>query len=208
MTTINGDLLLRGLILGLSIAAPVGPIGVLCIRRTLSDGQVAGLVSGLGAATADALYGGIAGFGLTVIASLLVQQQSWMRILGGAFLCYLGVKTLLSKPVEMDEGDRKRGWVGAYASAFILTLTNPMTLISFAAIFASTGAGYSTGDYLEAVTLVVGVFIGSALWWLLLSTGVGLLRTKFTVRSLSWVNRISGTVITAFGATTLLSLVK
>lgn len=204
----DSNLLLRGLILGLSIAAPVGPIGVLCIRRTLSEGRIMGLVSGLGAATADALYGGIAGFSLTVIAGLLVQQQGWMRIIGGIFLCYLGIKTLLNKPVEMDAGNQKRSWGGAYVSAFILTLTNPMTIISFAAIFASVGIGNAAGDYGKALTLVLGVFIGSALWWLLLSTTVGLLRTKFTVRSLAWVNRISGAIITVFGVTTLVSLVN
>ena len=109
---LNNNLLLRGLILGLSIAAPVGPIGVLCIRRTLTDGQIMGLVSGLGAATADALYGAVAGFGLTVIAGLLVQQQGWMRVIGGVFLCYLGIKTLLNKPGEMDADDQKQklGW--------------------------------------------------------------------------------------------------
>lgn len=205
---LNNNLLLRGLILGLSIAAPVGPIGVLCIRRTLTDGQIMGLVSGLGAATADALYGAVAGFGLTVIAGLLVQQQGWMRVIGGVFLCYLGIKTLLNKPGEMDADDQKQSWGGAYASAFILTLTNPMTILSFAAIFAGVGIGNSAGDYGKALTLVLGVFAGSALWWLMLSTSVGLLRSRFTVRNLAWVNRVSGVIITVFGVTTLLSLVK
>lgn len=203
----NGNLLLRGLILGLSIAAPVGPIGVLCIRRTLADGQITGLVSGLGAATADAIYGAIAGFGLTVIAGLLVQQQTWLTLIGGVFLLYLGTKTLLSKPVDMAINNQKRSWLGAYASTFALTLTNPMTIFSFAAVFAGAGLGSTGGDYGTALTLVLGVFAGSALWWLLLSIGAGLFREKFNSRSLLWINRISGAVIAAFGAVTLTNLV-
>jgi len=201
----SNNLFLRGLILGLSIAAPVGPIGVLCIRRTLSDGQGIGLVSGLGAATADAIYGAVAGFGLTVIAGLLVQQQTWLRLLGGVFLLYLGVKTLLSQPAEMIIGDQKRSWLGAYISTFMLTLANPMTLISFAAIFAGAGLGNATGDYGRTLVLVLGVFVGSAIWWLLLSASVGIFRKKFSPRSILWVNRISGVVIVVFGVSALTS---
>src|SRR5512140_2506793 len=95
-------LFLRGLLIGFSIAAPVGPIGVLCIRRTLANGRVSGLVTGLGAATADGLYGCVAGFGLTFISSLLIDQQMWLRLFGGLFLCYLGLKTLLSKPAQQE----------------------------------------------------------------------------------------------------------
>jgi threonine/homoserine/homoserine lactone efflux protein len=202
------NLLLRGLILGLSIAAPVGPIGVLCIRRTLSDGQIMGLVSGLGAATADAVYGTIAGFGLTVMTGLLVQQQTWLQLLGGMFLLYLGIKTLLSKPAGIDIEERKRNWIGAYTSAFVLTLTNPMTILSFAAVFASADIGRTAGDYQNALILISGVFVGSTLWWLLLSGGVGMLREKLNSGHLLWVNRISGVVITFFGAGSLASLVK
>ncbi|MBI4737787.1 MAG: LysE family transporter [candidate division NC10 bacterium] len=202
----DAGFLLRGVLIGFSIAAPVGPIGVLCIRRTLADGQASGLVSGLGAATADAIYGSIAGFGLTFISSLLIGQQMWLRLIGGAFLCYLGARTFVAKPAEQGPASGGNSLAGAYASTFFLTLTNPMTILSFAAIFAGLGVASARGSYLSAGALVLGVFIGSALWWLILSGGVGVFRRAFTPQGLRWVNRLSGAVIAGFGALALLSL--
>ncbi|MFC2095819.1 LysE family translocator [Candidatus Bipolaricaulota bacterium] len=199
--------LLRGLVIGFSIAAPVGPIGVLCIRRTLANGRISGLVSGFGAATADAIYGCIAGFGLTFISTFLVSQQTWLRIIGGLFLCYLGLRTLLKKPADQPTADNRTGLVGAFASTFFLTLTNPMTIISFAAIFAGLGLAGAAGSYMSASVLVLGVFLGSAAWWLLLSTGFSLFRNKFNPQSMQWVNRISGAVITGFGLLALASAI-
>ena len=198
--------LLRGLLLGFAIAAPVGPIGVLCIRRTLAEGRAAGLVSGLGAATADAVYGCVAAFGLTFISSLLVGQQGWIRLVGGLFLCYLGLKTFLATPAEEPAVARDGGLLGDYASTFFLTLTNPMTILSFTAIFAGLGIGSAAGNYASAALLVLGVFTGSALWWLILSGGVSMFRTKLGVTSLRWVNRISGMIIVGFGLLALWSL--
>jgi threonine/homoserine/homoserine lactone efflux protein len=200
------SLLLKGLLIGFSIAAPVGPIGVLCIRRTLAQGRAAGLVSGLGAATADALYGCIAGFGLTFISGLLISQQNWLKLFGGAFLCYLGIRTLLAQPAERAAAAGGMGLAGAYTSTFFLTLTNPTTILSFVAVFAGLGLASMGGNYATAAVLVLGVFVGSALWWLLLSGGVGLLRARFDTRAMRWVNRISGGVITAFGLLALASL--
>jgi threonine/homoserine/homoserine lactone efflux protein len=197
---------LRGLIIGFSIAAPVGPIGVLCIRRTLADGRASGLISGLGAATADAIYGSIAGFGLTFISSLLIRQQGWLRLVGGTFLCYLGLKTFFARPAEQPALAKGNDLLSAYASTFFLTLTNPMTILSFAAIFAGLGVGSASGNYFSAGILVLGVFIGSALWWLILSSGVGMIWKKFNSLGLRWINRISGIIITAFGLFVLLSL--
>jgi threonine/homoserine/homoserine lactone efflux protein len=191
-------LFFRGIVIGFSIAAPVGPIGVLCIRRTLADGQISGLVSGLGAATADAMYGCVAGFGLTFISSLLIGQQMWLRLFGGLFLCYLGIKTLLSKPAEKEANLKQSGLFSSYLSTFLLTVTNPLTILSFAAIFAGLGLA-AGGSYASALILVLGVFLGSATWWLLLSGGVGLFRDKFNSQGLLWVNRISGLIITIFG---------
>jgi threonine/homoserine/homoserine lactone efflux protein len=198
----------RGLIIGFSIAAPVGPIGVLCIRRTLTDGRLCGFVSGLGAALADACYGCIAAFSLTTLSSFLVGQQAWLRLLGGVFLCYLGSKTFIAKPAEQTASVNGSGLAGAFASTFVLTLTNPMTVLSFVAVFAGLGLGNSTGHFLEAGMLVLGVFAGSAAWWLLLSGGVGLFREKFSAQHLRWVNRVSGAVIAGFGLLALLSLRK
>ena len=226
----NIGFLLRGLLIGLSIAAPVGPIGVLCIRRTLAGGRVYGLVSGLGAATADAFYGSVAGFGLTFLSSFLIEQRFWLRLLGGLFLCYLGIRTLLAQPAEQTAAAKGNGlaevladarrshprsrWsparfgpnAGAYASTLLLTLTNPATILSFAAIFAGLGLASVSGSYLSSGLLVLGVFLGSALWWFLLSGGVSLFREKLGTRQLRWVNRLSGLTILAFGVLALLSL--
>lgn len=201
------SLLIRGLVLGFSIAAPVGPIGVLCIHRTLTEGRASGFVSGLGAATADALYGCIAGFGITFISNILVNQQVWLRLVGGLFLCCLGIKTWLSEPAERAASAKGSGLAGAYTSTLVLTLTNPITILSFAAVFAGLGTANTSEGYGSAAALVLGVFAGSALWWLLLSSVAGAFRTRVNARALRWVNRISGVVVTGFGLLALLSLV-
>jgi threonine/homoserine/homoserine lactone efflux protein len=193
------ELVLKGMAIGLAIAMPVGPIGVLCIRRTLAYGTLVGLVSGLGAATADAFYGMIAAFGITFVATFLVSQQIWLKLVGGALLVYLGVKTFLSKPATEPAATGGKGLIGAFLSTLGLTLTNPMTILSFAVVFAGVGVGTVSGDYWGAALLVLGVYAGSALWWLLLAGGVGLLRSRFTYRGLWWVNRISGILILSFG---------
>jgi len=192
---------LRGVLIGFSIAAPVGPIGVLCIRRTLAEGRLVGFLSGLGAATADAVYGCIAGFGLTVLSGLLISQQTGLRLVGGLFLCYLGLRTFLSKPAVKPASAKGGSLFSAYLSTLFLTLTNPMTILSFAGIFAGLGLVDSGGTYLSAATLVLGVFCGSALWWLLLSEGVNLFRARVDMRAMQWVNRLSGLVILGFGVT-------
>ncbi len=198
---------LRGLLIGFSIAAPVGPIGVLCIRRTLAEGRLYGLVSGLGAATADATYGLVAGFGLTFISTFLINQSIWLRLIGGVFLLYLGFRTFASHPAAASSSDGKRdkSLLGAYASTLGLTLTNPATILSFAVVFAGLGLATGRSDYADATLLVLGVFLGSASWWLLLSGAVSLLRSRFTYKGLWWVNRVSGIIISAFGALALVS---
>jgi threonine/homoserine/homoserine lactone efflux protein len=198
--------LLRGVVIGFSIAAPVGPIGVLCIRRTLAEGRVSGLLSGLGAATADGMYGVIAAFGLTYVSNILIGYQSSIRLVGGLFLCCLGLKTYFSRPAETPAMAKGEGLLGAYVSTLGLTLTNPMTILSFTAVFAGLGIGTATGDYGSAALLVLGVSSGSAAWWLILSGGVSLFRSKFTPRALGWVNRAAGIVILGFGVLAILSL--
>lgn len=200
------DMLLRGIALGLSIAAPVGPIGALCIRRTLSDGRAIGFVSGLGAATADALYGGMAAFGLTFLSAFLLSQLFWLRLIGGLFLCYLGLRTIMARPTtsQVVAGQRISAarLSNAYATTLMLTLTNPMTVLAFVAIFAGLGLG--TGSYAMAGLLVLGVFVGSALWWLLLSGGVSLLRRHLSPTGLGWINWVSGLSVLGFGLLALL----
>ena len=200
------SIFLRGFLIGISIAAPVGPIGVLCIRRTLSEGNLSGFVSGLGAATADAFFGVIAGFGLTFISGFLVAQQNWLNFFGGIFLCYLGIRTSRSTPASDSAQAEGKGLLRNYLSIFILTLTNPMTILSFAAIFAGLGLANQPGDYLSAMTLVLGVFSGSALWWLVLSFGVSLFRERVTPQWMVWINRVSGLIVLTFGILALANL--
>ena len=199
------NFILKGLLIGFSIAAPVGPIGVLCIRRSVAHGSRSGLATGLGAATADAVYGCIAGFGLTAISNFLVGQKFWLALLGGLFLCYLGIRTFVSRPNEQPAEAPEVGLVSAFLSTFFLTLTNPMTILSFIAIFAGLGLGKSA-DYFNATALVAGVFAGSALWWLLLSGGAALFRSKVTLGWMRLLNRISGCIIFGFGIYSLLTV--
>ena len=199
----EGWTLLRGMGLGLAIAAPVGPIGLLCIRRSLTQGQRMGLVTGLGAATADGIYGSIAGFGLTAVADLLVAWAQPLQLVGGLFLCYLGFSTLRADLAP--EADPRaapvssRGLWGAYASTLVLTLTNPATILSFIAIFAGLGLVGSSASWAASLALIVGVFLGSALWWLALSWGVTLFRQRLTPARLRWLNRLAGAAIFIFG---------
>jgi len=194
---------LRGLLIGFSIAAPVGPIGVLCIRRTLSEGRLAGFLSGMGAASADMFYGAVAAFGLTAIQDLLLSQSDWLRIVGGIFLLYLGGKTFFSKPAEQAAKSSRGGLFGAYLTTFFLTITNPITILSFIAIFAGLRLGETGGNYISAAFMVLGVFLGSAIWWFTLSFLVGLLRHRFNETWNIWVSRMEGTIIFGFGAVVL-----
>jgi threonine/homoserine/homoserine lactone efflux protein len=198
----------KGLAIGFSIAAPVGPIGVLCIRRSLADGLWIGLVTGLGAATADAAFGCVAGFGLTAVSSFLVGQRFWLGLVGGLFLCWLGIRSFLAKPALQSPESRPAVAAGpAYISTLGLTLTNPMTILSFAAVFAGFGLGASTG-YRQAGLLIGGVFLGSATWWLMLSGASAMLRSRVTPGWMQAVNRISGVVIVAFGAYALWTVTR
>ena len=202
----DASFFVRGLLIGLSIAAVVGPMSILCIHRTLNFGQRYGLISGLGIATADAVYGSIAAFGVTVIASFLVSQQIWIRLTGGLFLVYLGIKTVLARPAERAVTAQANSFFGAYASTLLLTLTNPLTILSFAVIFAGIGVGGASKSYLSAAIVVLGVFAGSTLWWCILTSGISLVRGKLTPSWLLWINRVSGSIIALFGAIALLSL--
>jgi threonine/homoserine/homoserine lactone efflux protein len=197
-------MLARGALIGLSVAAPVGPMGVLCIRRTLADGRRAGLATGLGIATADAIYSSIAAFGIAVVAQLLLREALWIRLIGGGFLCYLGVKTALATPAAEAAAETGIGAPAAYGSALGLTLANPTTILSFVAIFAGVGVGGRASA--SAALLVLGVLLGSTSWWLILTGAVTLVRTRLTPDMLRWVNRLSGCILLAFGLLALLSI--
>lgn len=197
----DASFFLKGLVIGFSIAAPVGPIGILCIRLALTQGQLSAIVSGLGAATADAIYGVLAGFGLSVASTALAGQQAWLHVIGALFLCYLGVSTFIAKPAEKTDLATRGGLLFGYVSTLLLTLANPVTIISFAAVFAGLGLGEAAaqGTLAPAVALVSGIFLGSALWWLLLGTVVGLFKRAVDARVLRWINRIAGVVLLGFG---------
>ena len=203
----ESGLFIKGFIIGFSIAAPVGPIGILCIQRTLARGNVQGLVTGLGAATADAIYGFIAAFGLTFISNFLVEQSLWFRLIGGLFLCYLGIKAFLSKPQNQVLAVKNHNTLSSYGTTFFLTLTNPMTILSFGAMFAGFGLLNEGVSYSVSTLMVLGVFLGSGLWWLVLSGGVSFLRSRFNISLLTWVNKLSGGIIIIFGIVILLGVV-
>lgn len=197
----------KGLLIGLSVAAPVGPIGVLCINRTLSEGPRAGFVTGLGAAVADGTYGAVAAFGIASVSLFLLDHQDLIRGLGGLGLIALGLHMGLRKPAERGAEDRGfRGLLSAFASCFLLTLANPATILSFVAIFAALGLADRPGDLLAALIMVFGVFLGSALWWLGLSGVVGRIRHRLGLGTRLWINRLSGGVLGLFGLLALASL--
>ena len=198
----------KGIVIGFSIAAPVGPIGVLCVRRTLANGRLSGLVSGLGAATADGFYGAVAAYGLTLVSKVLVGGQFWFRLVGGLFLLYLGVKAFLSRLSEKAVSGNGKNLIADYVSALLLTITNPMTILSFGAMFAGLGLGNSNGNFTSATMMVAGVILGSASWWFILSGGVNILRPRFNMVSLRIVNRVSGAIIVLFAILVLVSVTQ
>ncbi len=203
------EFFIKGIVIGLAIAAPVGPIGILCIRRTLAYGRASGFVSGLGAATADFLYGSIAAFGLTFISDFLFRESFWLRLIGGIFLLYLGIKTFKAKP-DNGEGSQpaeiKTNLLADYSSTFALTLTNPTTVFSFLAVFAAFGVASAKTSYTLAAFLAAGVLLGSAMWWLILSGITSLFKQRLASGGLNMINKISGAVIAAFGLIALVSL--
>jgi len=201
------DYLIKGLIIGFSIAAPVGPIGVLTIKRTLTEGRISGFVTGMGAAFADATYGAVAAFGLVAISSILIAQEIVIKLIGGLFLIYLGVRTFLSKPASKAVTVVSKGLLNNFISTFFLTLTNPATILSFVAIFAGLGLASSTADYFSSTVIVFGVLIGSALWWLVLSFIVSFFQHQITAERLVWVNRLSGIILCSFGLFALYSII-
>ncbi len=196
---------LKGLAFGFLLAATVGPMWILCFRRTLAHGRLFGFVSGMGVATADALYGSMAAFGLTAVSGFLLAQKFWLAAIGGAFLCWLGVKTLLSHPGDRPADVPAGSLAVAYTSTFALTLTNPATILAFVAIFAGLGLAAST-SYAEAALVVLGVVMGSAFWWTMLALGAGWLRKRAGPRLLRALTVVAGLAIRAFGVVQLASL--
>lgn len=192
-------LFLKGWLVGLSISMPIGPIGILCIRHTLIRGTMYGLAAGLGAAVADAIYGVLVGLGMTTILSILTNYQIWFQVLGSIVLCYVGIQNLLSKSKQIYTPELPATLKRIFITTFLLTLTNPMTLFSFAGIYAGLGIGGPEATFLSTMILTSGIFIGSAAWWLILSSGLSLLGKKINLQFTQLINKISGTMILTFG---------
>jgi threonine/homoserine/homoserine lactone efflux protein len=193
--------LLKGIAVGLLIAVPVGPVGIMCVRRTIFEGKLAGLVSGFGAATADALFGFVAAFGLTFVSDWLIGYHQWLRVAGGCYLLYVGGSALLAEPEakQSSEPDAE-GLLRDFLSTFALTLTNPITILAFLGIFSALGLSGADATFSRAASLVLGVWLGSLLWWLALTFGLGSLFRSFDARHLKWINRASGSILLLSGA--------
>lgn len=203
---------MQGTLIGFSIAAPVGPIGLLCIRRSMAQGRWYGLASGLGAATADTFYGLVAALGLTAVTQVLLDHRLWLQGFGGAFLVWMGVATFRARVAPAPAGDEpvgRPGLGGAFGTTLLLTLTSPMTVLAFAGVFAGLGLGHVADTGLRpALLLVAGVFSGSALWWLLLSTAASAIGRKFEPRHFVLLNRFSGSLLAGFGLWQLAALLR
>ena len=198
---------LKGIAIGFVMAVPVGPNGIMCIRKTLTEGRLRALIIGLGAATADLFYGCVAAFGLTFISDALDSQRIWIRLVGGTLLLFLGIKTFRAKPADPKSKFKihSSGMLGSYLYTLLLTLTNPLTIFAFIAVFAALGLGNGLSIF-SASTLVAGVFIGSCLWFLLLSSGALFFRKKLDLVGLTWVNKIAGILIIISGVIVMVSL--
>ena len=201
-------LFLKGFAIGLMVAVPVGPIGLLCVNRALFRGAAYGLCSGLGVATADAIAAGIAVLGLTLVSGFLIDQQVWLRLIGGCFLCYLGAKIFSATPTERAAAAKDGSLLRAYASTLFLTFSNPLTILSFVAIYAGWGIELLSGRYFAALELTAGVFSGSAAWWLLLCGGMPAFRLMFSHQGLHLLHKVSGALIAGLGFVVLLSLLQ
>lgn len=202
------EILFKGILLGFAIAAPVGPIGLLCIRRTLQYGRLSGLYSGLGAATADLFYAMIAALGLTLVSDFFLHYLELLKIIGGFVLLYLGVKTFFSHQTDPQGNHciKKHTPFKDFVSTFLLTLTNPLTILAFFAMFASFGLASIAENRPHISLLLIGIFLGSSLWWILLSEGVSFFRKKMGNRLLTVLNRIAGIALVCFGILSWISL--
>jgi len=196
------DLLLRGVLAGLAIAVPVGPVNVLCISRTITNGRGAGIVSGLGAATADTFYGGIAGFSITMVINFLVREKFWIRLVGGALLIAIGLVYWFKKPKSLKE-EQKESTHSAYVTTLLLTLTNPTTVLSFLAVMAGLRLG-EPRPWSLTLFVVLGIFTGSMIWWVVLALISGHFRDRFNDAAVVAMNRIAAFAIGGFGLLTML----
>ena len=199
---------LKGIAVGFLIAAPIGPIAALIVRRSLMSGWLRGLISGFGAAAADALYGAIGGFGVTFVSDFLSIHEFGVRLVGGILFCFLGIRTFFAPPFQDGQEAGSRGLIRDFLTTFGLTLANPMTLFAYAFAFAEMGVASNRGNYRRGLSLVLGVFLGSAIWWSLLAVGAGWFKGKLDSVGMRWINRVTGIVVIGFAIYELVEVVK
>lgn len=202
------DLFLKGSLIGFSIAMPIGPVGMVCIQHSLRRGLLAGLIAGSGAALADAFFGCMAGFGVSLLAHVVARYQVWFQIIGALILWYLGIKIFKSQPLAVSTPNMSFSCSRIFFSTFALTLTNPLTLVCFAAIYTSLGITPSDEEILPGIILTLGVLLGSAIWWGILTVGVALIGKRFQFTSSPLLNRISGGILTGCGCIASVSALK
>jgi threonine/homoserine/homoserine lactone efflux protein len=199
-------ILIQGIILGFSASVPLGPMGLICIQKTLNRGRLAGLISGAGAAAADTFYAIIAAFGISFITDFIQKEQFILRIIGSIILVLLGYKIFITNPaIQIRKQSRKKNsLIGDFVSIFFLTLSNPITVFFFGAVFASTGILKGENSFIELLEVVLGVFAGAMLWWFILTTVINVFRSKFRLKRLWWINKITGAVIVIFGISAII----
>jgi threonine/homoserine/homoserine lactone efflux protein len=198
---------LRGLIIGFTIAAAVGPITLLVIRRTIAHGGGYGFASGLGVAAADATYAGVAAFGLTAITSVLVSGHMLLGLVGGAVIAIMGIRTMQSRPAGPAADSERPGLAGAFLSIYALTMTNPLTIVLYAGVFAGIGL-VAGSSFVDAAIVTLAAWLGSTAWWVILCSIVGWARGRVSTTALLWVNRISGGALVVFGIASIASAIR
>lgn len=203
-------LLIKGIIVGLLASIPLGPIGIICIQRTINKGKLSGFLSGMGAASADTIFAAIAGFSLSFIISFIQEQQVIFQAIGGLIVFGLGIKIFYTNPVrQLRRHKRKQNnLMEDYLSVLLVTITNPLAVFLFIALFASLGVVVEGENILLSLVATSGVFIGAMLWWYILTTLVNIFRDKFRLKQLWWINKLSGAVIFTLGAVAIFGLLR
>jgi threonine/homoserine/homoserine lactone efflux protein len=202
------EFLIKGLIVGFLASIPLGPVGVLCIQRTINKGRYSGLISGMGAATVDMFFALIAALGLTYIINFIEEKQFFIQLIGGGVLIFLGTKIFNTNPIKQIRKHRrkKNKLIEDYLSVFFLTLSNPLAVFLFIAAFAGIGMVTSKDSSLKSSLIILGVFIGATLWWSILTFLIDFFRKHFRLKQLWWINKIAGVLIIVFGVAAMLSV--
>ena len=203
----DGSLFVQGTIIGLTLAVPIGPISLLCIQRSIADGRLHGIISGIGVASSDSFYATVSFLGLTIISGLIIAQQYLFRFLAGIVLIFIGIRVFLSVPLGASTQTGHETYLKDYLSMAAIAIANPLTLLFFIVIVPGFGVVIHGNSFLSAMEFVAGVFFGSVVWWVILCGFVGTMRTRISEENLRLINRISGILISCFGAGMLLLLV-